>query len=141
MFKINAGFFKYLYHISNPFRQLLDIMNSSLPVPDLYVYLHREPGILLENIVKRGRSYERGIKKDYLEKIQQSYVDFMKQMEGLRFLVIDLGKSDFVSRKDVFEIIVEKVFAAEYPSGINRVGLHFFLYIWLQLLIIIIKMC
>ena len=105
------------------FRQLFDIMNSSVPVPDLYVYLHREPVILLENIIKRGRSYERGITKDYLLKIQQSYFDFMEQMEELSFLVIDLGESDFMSGKDVFEIIIEKVFAREYPSGINRLGL------------------
>jgi len=105
------------------FRQLFDIMSYSMPVPELYVYLHREPGILMENIVKRGRSCEKGIKMDYLEKIQQSYFDFMKQMEGLPFLVIDLGKSDFVSRKDVLEMIIDIVFAREYPSGINRVGL------------------
>ena len=105
------------------FRQLFDIMNSSVPVPDLYVYLHREPVILLENIIKRGRAYERGITKDYLLKIQQSYFDFMEQMEELSFLVIDLGESDFMSGKDVFEIIIEKVFAREYPSGINRLGL------------------
>ncbi len=105
------------------FRQLFDIMSISMPVPDLCVYLHREPEILLENIIKRGRAYELGITKEYLLKIQQSYSDFMEQMEELSFLVIDLGESDFMSGKDVFEIIIEKVFAREYPYGINRVGL------------------
>ena len=105
------------------FRQLFEIMNSSLPVPDLYVYLHRDPLVLLENIGKRGRHYEQGIKYDYLERIQNSYFDFMKQKREVIFLLIDLGDSDFVSDRDVFDEIARLIFAGNHTSGINRVVL------------------
>jgi deoxyguanosine kinase len=48
-------------------------MFSSLPKPDLYIYLHTKPEQLLKNIARRGRTYESGISKEYLLKIQQSY--------------------------------------------------------------------
>ena len=39
----------------NLYRQIFHIIHSSLPKPDLYVYLHVPPEKLLSNIASRGR--------------------------------------------------------------------------------------
>ena len=42
----------------NLYRQIFEIIYSTLPKPDLFVYLHVDPDNLLMNIKKRGRDYE-----------------------------------------------------------------------------------
>jgi len=58
------------------FHKLFHILQSNMPNPDLLIYIHRSPDKLLQNIRKRGRSYEQGIDKSYLKSIQDSYFDF-----------------------------------------------------------------
>ena len=48
------------------YRQIFYIIYSSLPKPDLYVYLHVPPERLLRNIALRGREYEKSITAEYL---------------------------------------------------------------------------
>jgi deoxyguanosine kinase len=105
------------------FRQLFDIMNHTVPVPDLYVYLHSKTERLLERIKKRGRPYEQAISAGYLMKIQRSYFDFMKQQKDFRFLAIDVGDADFVDVQDDFETIIRIIFEKKYSKGINRIVL------------------
>lgn len=105
------------------FRQLYDIMDSSMPQPDLYVFLNTGTDRLLDNIKERGRPYEQTITAEYLEKIQQSYFDFMKQQDRLRFLVIDTGNVDFISSGEDFESVVDAVFVKTYDLGINHIVL------------------
>jgi len=105
------------------FRQLFDIMESQVPKPGLVVYLHNEPANLLENIRRRGRSYEQSITAEYLDRVRRSYFEFMKQRGDIRFLVVESGKIDFVSDKDTFDALSELIFAGNYHYGINRVVL------------------
>jgi len=42
----------------NLYRQIFEIIYSSIPKPDLYVYLHLPVPRLIQNIKKRGREYE-----------------------------------------------------------------------------------
>ncbi len=102
------------------FRQIFDIMNTSIPRPDIYVYLHVEIDKLLHNIKKRGRLYEQSITQEYLKKIQKSYFEYMKQSTGIRFLIIDTGKTDFVSSEEDFEKMVDIIINGNFPLGINR---------------------
>ena len=53
----------------NLYRQIYHIIYSSLPKPDIYVYLHLTTENLLRNIKKRGRNYEKTITAEYLQKI------------------------------------------------------------------------
>ena len=52
------------------FNRLFDIMYSSLPKPDLLVYLYADIGRLQQNIKKRGRHFEQNISDTYLQSIQ-----------------------------------------------------------------------
>ena len=47
------------------FEKLFSIINLQAPKPDLYVYLHLPVEKLLQNIERRGRSYEKHIKYEY----------------------------------------------------------------------------
>jgi deoxyguanosine kinase len=102
------------------FRNLFNIILSTLPKPDLYVYLHLAPENALKNIQKRGRDYEQSINTEYLDKIRSNYFEYFKQEQKLKFLVIDTNGIDFVNNKSDFEALIEIIFNEEYQYGINR---------------------
>ena len=105
----------------NLYRQFFTIIYDRMPKPDLYVYLHKEPDLLLQNIAKRGRSYETYITKEYLEKITQGYFNFFRQQREIRILVIDTNGIDFVKKTEDFEKITETIFSQKFSKGVTRI--------------------
>lgn len=80
------------------YQSLYTILYKELPKPDLYVYLYQSPEKLLENILKRGRVYEQNITLDYLQLLQDNYLDFLKNQTDFKTLIIDCTKLDFVTQ-------------------------------------------
>lgn len=105
----------------NLYRQIFYIIYGSLPKPDLYVYLHLNTERLLQNIIKRGRNYEKTITGEYLKKIQDNYFSFFKQNPENKYLVIDINEMDFVENEGHYNRIIDAVFGGDYPPGINKV--------------------
>ncbi|RUT78448.1 deoxynucleoside kinase [Ancylomarina longa] len=103
------------------YRQFFHIIYNSLPKPDLYVYLHTDADHLLQNIKNRGREYEQDISADYLRKIQESYFDFFKQQQDLKFLIIDTNKIDFVNNEEDYRKVLNAIFQTKCKYGVNRV--------------------
>ncbi len=102
------------------YSRLFHIINSTLPKPDLLVYLYVEVQRLKKNITKRGRDYEQNIEYDYLERIQSGYFDFIKQQQDLRILILDINQLDFVHNNVDYRKIVDLIMK-EYPIGVHRV--------------------
>ncbi len=101
------------------FEKLFSIINLQAPKPDLYVYLHVPVDQLLENIQKRGRSYEVNIQKNYLKEVQEGYFGFFKSQTDLKILVLDASHMDFVNKKEDYEKIKESILNGEYKEGMN----------------------
>ena len=102
------------------YRQLFDIIYSTLPKPDLYIYLHKNTDLLLRNISRRGREYEKSITADYLKNIETGYFNFFKQQQQLKIVIIDTNNIDFVNNKDDLCKIESVIFNKEYDMGITR---------------------
>lgn len=100
------------------FMQVFSIIESSLPKPDLLVYLFLPIEQLQANIKKRGRSYEQAIEDGYLINIEKSYFRFMKQNKKLRTLVIDTSEVDFVNREEDF-LRMEALIAEPRTPGMH----------------------
>jgi deoxyguanosine kinase len=105
----------------NLYRQIFYIIYGTLPKPDIYVYLHLNPDRLIQNIERRGRSYEKSITRDYLQKIQDSYFTFFKQNPDSKYLVIDVNGIDFVENENHYIKIIDTIFYNDYPVGLNMV--------------------
>lgn len=90
------------------YKKLFNMMHKNLTKPDLYVYLHQNTERLLENIKVRGRAFEQKIVPGYLEKINGSYMNFIKKQPELNVKIIDISALDFVNnRKDYLEVLRE----------------------------------
>ncbi|HZJ73835.1 MAG TPA: deoxynucleoside kinase [Perlabentimonas sp.] len=103
------------------YRQIFEIIYSSVPFPDLYVYLHLPPQRLLDNIKKRGRDYEQSITLEYLNSIQKGYFQFFRQHPNSKFLIIDTSNIDFVLNRDDFLKIKAVIFDETHKKGVQRV--------------------
>jgi deoxyadenosine/deoxycytidine kinase len=91
------------------YKTMFDIIHKEMPKPDLYVYLYQNTEQLLENIKKRGRSYEMQIPAEYLEKINQGYLDFIKTQTQLNVLIIDVSDKDFVNFQEDYIFILNEI--------------------------------
>jgi len=105
------------------YARFFNIIQSSLPRPDLLVYLYLNVDNLKKNIVKRGRSYEQDIEIAYLQKIQSGYFDYIKQQQDMRVLVIDTNNIDFVEKDADYEKLLE-IINQDYEKGIHRFTLE-----------------
>ncbi len=85
------------------YSKLFSIVSSVVPKPDLIVYLYLNLDNLKNNILKRGRPYEQNIQFDYLDRIQNGYLEFLRQQSDLRVLLIDTNGLDFVAREEDYE--------------------------------------
>ncbi len=102
------------------YTRLFTIVSSVVPKPDLLVYLYLDLENLRRNIQKRGRPYEQNIRFDYLEKIQNGYLEFLRQQTDQRILLLDTNNLDFVNNEDDYQWIKEQILN-EYPIGIQTV--------------------
>lgn len=105
---------------NNLYARLFNIMMSSLPRPDLLVYLYVNIERLQGNIRKRGRSYEQQIADNYLERIQTGYLDHLKVLSNQRILIIDTNNMDFINNQDHYNRILGCIFQP-YSPGIHRI--------------------
>jgi deoxyguanosine kinase len=103
----------------NLYRQIFYIIYSSLPKPDLYVYLHVSPERLLKNIALRGREYEKTITTAYLTGIQESYFNFFRQNTENKYLILDINALDFVNNNNDYRLLVNTIFNEEIKPGMN----------------------
>ena len=105
------------------FTKLFSIINTTLPKPDLLVYLYVNIENLKRNIIKRARSYEQNMDPDYLAKLQEGYFTFIKSQHNMRTLIIDTNNIDFVNNEKDYQEISEFIINGEYDYGITRVSL------------------
>lgn len=91
------------------YRNLFDIIYREMPKPDLYIYLYQNSERLLQNIKKRGRSYEQKIPAEYLEKINNGYLDYIKSQTELNVLIIDVSDKDFVKNQEDYLYILNEI--------------------------------
>ncbi len=104
----------------NLYSKLFDIINSTLPKPELIVFLYNSIERIRENIRSRGRSYENSIQESYLEKIQEGYFNYFKVNKPNRVLIIDTQSIDFVASKEDYQKLVG-IIKKEYPPGVHRI--------------------
>jgi deoxyadenosine/deoxycytidine kinase len=91
------------------YKTLFDIIYKEMPKPDLYVYLYQNTDRLLQNIKRRGRSYEQEIPAEYLDKINTGYLDYIKTQKNLNVLIIDISELDFIKNQSDYIFILNKI--------------------------------
>jgi deoxyguanosine kinase len=100
------------------FRDLYAIMYESLPRPDLLVYLHLPMERVHERIRSRGRGYEQGIPTEYLERLQETYLDQLRKSTTQRTVLVELGEADLLREPAAFHTL-RRLLEKPYPPGLH----------------------
>jgi len=79
---------------------LFHVMMEYLKPPDLMVYLKASVDTLTRQIARRGRAFEQGIQRDYLEQLNRLYTDWIDNYKLGPLLVIPSDNLDFVNKKE-----------------------------------------
>jgi len=101
------------------FNSLFDIMLSSLSSPDLLVYLYADVDRLQQNIKNRGRSFEQEITNEYLQNIQDRYLDYLRKQSHFPVLLLDVSSVNFKEDEKVYSRIKE-LLKSPYKLGVHQ---------------------
>jgi len=88
---------------------LFQVMTDYLKSPDLMIYLRASIDTLVQQISRRGRSFEQGIQREYLEQLNKHYEDWITNYHRGPLLIIESDNLDFVNRQTDLELVVRLV--------------------------------
>ncbi len=91
------------------YRKLFYHMYKDIANPNLYVYLYQNTERLQQNIKKRARKYEENIANEYLEKINQGYLKFLKNKTEQKIKIIDISEKDFVKNRADYLWVLQQI--------------------------------
>jgi deoxyadenosine/deoxycytidine kinase len=77
---------------------------------------------LQQNIKKRGRDFEQKITDEYLQNIQNRYLDYLRKQNDFPVLLLDISKVDFKEDKKVY-LRIKQLLKNPYELGIHQFNL------------------
>ena len=88
------------------YQKLASIFEKNITYPDLVIFLQSNVDRLMENINKRGRTYEKDIDWEYLSQLNDVYNQYFLRYDKGNLLVINTNNIDFVdNKKDLKQIL------------------------------------
>jgi deoxyadenosine/deoxycytidine kinase len=91
------------------YESVYKLLVSTLPKPDLVIYLQARPEVLLARVRKRGIAYERNISLDYLRTLSDAYNEYFFHYNETPLLVVNTSEIDFVESPRDLEHLVREV--------------------------------
>jgi deoxyadenosine/deoxycytidine kinase len=109
-------FARNLYEIGNMEKRdydnyvaLYGVMTEYLRAPDLLIYLRATVDTLMHQISLRGRDFEQGIRREYLEQLNRHYEAWITRYALGPLLVVESDELDFVNNKEDFAAVVRLI--------------------------------
>lgn len=104
------------------FNTFYELINPTLHKPDLILYLHKKTETLLSNIKKRGRSFEKEIPADYLDKISASYLSHLQSIKNQKVIILESDEIDFVNNPSHLRIILD-LLLVDHPLKVQNISI------------------
>ncbi len=101
------------------YEQVYQRLTIDAPRPDLVIYLQASVDVLLERIIQRGIEYEQAIKRDYLERLMDSYARFFHAYDRSPLLIVNAGEIDLVRNQSDYDQLFDVICSVE-------AGRHYF---------------
>ena len=91
------------------YRDLYEVLTRFLPPPDLVVYLRASVDTLVERISMRGRDYERGIRPEYLGRLNELYEEWTENFSLCPVLTVPADDLNYVLNDAHLDLIISKI--------------------------------
>jgi deoxyadenosine/deoxycytidine kinase len=91
------------------YEKVYKMVESTVPRPDLVVYLQAEVEVLRERIKRRGRGAERWLEPRYLDELVQAYNTYFFHYAESPLLVVNTTDTDLVDNPDDYADLLREV--------------------------------
>jgi deoxyguanosine kinase len=91
------------------YEQIHAILNERILPPDLVIYLQADTEVLMKRIKRRGRTYEKGITREYVGGLNEAYEYFFFHYQETPLLVIKTSEIDFVQSDEDLEDLIRHI--------------------------------
>jgi deoxyguanosine kinase len=98
---------------------IFGIMTGISAKPDLVIYLQANVSRLMNNILSRGRDYEKHITPDYLQELCDAYNHYFYHYTKAPLIIINASEIDFVNNPNHLSYIEEQIFDHPIRSNIH----------------------
>ena len=103
----------------NIFNKIFSLMKKSVKNPEILIYLHSDLSSLQNKITKRGREYENNIQSEYLNNLNDTYLDYISKRTEFPVILIDVTNLDFKNNSKHFKLIKNIIFQ-EHENGVTK---------------------
>ena len=87
----------------------MTLFTEQIKKPDLVLFISRPVEVLLNNIKKRGRAFEKSIDGEYLQDIQDLYLSYFKYSNDKKVVVLKLEDKDFINNENLLNKIIDLI--------------------------------
>ncbi len=106
------------------YETVVNLLERTVPKPDLVVYLQCNLDHLMANIKKRGRKFERTISTEYIQSLNEAYNYFFFRYKSSPLLIVNADQIDFVNNEKDFDKLAAEILrprkVAEYYNPILK---------------------
>ncbi len=95
------------------YSDLFDLMISLVGLPDLMLYIRSSIPNIVAQIAKRGRDFEKSIRIDYLQGLNERYERWIEGYQG-RLIIIDGDTCKFENNPSDFQRVTDSIDAQLY---------------------------
>ncbi len=99
------------------YEQIYPLLHERIPRPDVVVYLQASTDILMERIALRGRPFEKGLSRKYLQALNEAYEYHFFHYRETPLLVIKTTRIDFVRNEADLDDLVMRIM--EMRAGVE----------------------
>ncbi|NIB42897.1 deoxynucleoside kinase [Pseudomaricurvus alkylphenolicus] len=89
------------------YQQVYDSLNIEAPLPDLVIYLQAPSDVLQERVAARGLEAERHMTRDYLDNLNNAYMEFFHFYNRAPLLIVNAAELDLAHNIDHYRHLVE----------------------------------
>lgn len=93
----------------NTYWSMYEALTQFLPPPDLVIYLRASVPTLRQRIAQRSRDYEKSIRSEYLNRLNELYRQWIDHFTFCPVLTVPADDLDYVAHSRHLDLIVNKV--------------------------------
>lgn len=98
------------------YEKIAALIEKSIRIPDLVIYLQSSVERLMKNIQQRDREIEKTISEKYIRELNEGYNYFFFRYKATKILVVNTDEVDLLYNNEDFENLVKEITKPVHPA-------------------------
>lgn len=98
------------------YEKIAALIEKSIRIPDLVIYLQSSVERLMKNIQQRDREIEKSISEKYIRELNEGYNYFFFRYKATKILVVNTDEVDLLYNGEDFENLVREITKPVHPA-------------------------